>query len=80
MTAYSLPEMLSWQVFDVRSQKCLMTYKGHTRDVTSCTWHPMHEELFSSGSLDGALFHWLVSRPEPQLQLLGAHDREVSSF
>ena len=37
------------QVFDVRMQKEVGTYRGNARDVMSCTWHPIHEELFASG-------------------------------
>eukprot|EP00955_Chlamydomonas_euryale_P003280 35163-Chlamydomonas_euryale.AAC.1 len=65
------------QVFDARMQRELATFKGHTRDVTSIAWHPLHEELFVSGSWDGCLMTWLLSRPEPQLACPDAHEREV---
>ena len=47
--------------------KELGSYKGHTRDVMCAAWHPVHEELFASGSQDGALLYWLVSRSAPQV-------------
>ena len=71
------PLPLPPQVYDVRTHRELGSYKGHTREVTSCAWHPVHEELFSSASPDGNLMHWLVSRPESQAQIPGAHEREV---
>lgn len=43
------------------------SYKGHMRDVMCAAWHPLHEELFSSGSQDGCLMYWMVSRPTPQV-------------
>lgn len=51
--------------------KEINTYRGgHTRDVACAVWHPVHEELFSSGSQDGSLVYWLVSRPTPQASFL----------
>ncbi len=59
--------VLPLQVWDLRMLKELNTYRGaHTRDVACAVWHPVHEELFSSGSQDGSLVYWLVSRPDPQ--------------
>ena len=54
--------------------KELNTYRGgHTRDVSCAVWHPVHEELFGSGSQDGSLVYWLVSRPGPQACPLQGH-------
>ena len=59
--------LVSTQVWDLRMLKELNTYRGgHTRDVACAVWHPVHEELFSSGSHDGSLVYWLVSRDNPQ--------------
>jgi polyadenylation factor subunit 2 len=69
--------LLLAQVFDVRTQRELGSYRGHTREVTACAWHPQHEDLFSSGSFDGSLMHWLVGRAEAQLHVPMAHEREV---
>ena len=55
------------QVFDARMMRKLATLRGHQADVTCAAWHPWHEDLFVSGSHDGAILHWLVSHPaEPQ--------------
>lgn len=51
----------------MRTQKELGTYRGHNRDVTCASWHPLHEELFASGGYDGSLLYWLVSSPSPQV-------------
>ena len=49
----------------------LATFRGHAKDVTSAAWHPFHEDLFVSGSYDGSLCYWLVSRPNgPQASSL----------
>lgn len=55
------------QIYDLRTLRELATYQGHTRDVTCCAWHPVHEELFASGSYDGGINYWLASRPDPQV-------------
>ncbi|KAK9814492.1 hypothetical protein WJX72_006740 [[Myrmecia] bisecta] len=65
------------KVFDVRTQRELATFKGHARDVTCAAWHPVHEELFMSGSYDGSLIYWLLSRSEPQAEVRGAHEASV---
>ena len=57
-----------WQVWDLRMLKELGSYRGHVRDVMCAAWHPVHEELFSSGSQDGTLMYWLLSRSAPQVR------------
>ncbi|EIE19507.1 WD40 repeat-like protein [Coccomyxa subellipsoidea C-169] len=55
------------KVYDARMLRELATFRGHVKDVTSAAWHPIHEDLFVSGSYDGSLCYWLVSHPnEPQ--------------
>lgn len=48
--------------------KELGSYAGHARDVMCAAWHPLHEELFCSGSQDGTLMYWLLSRSAPQVR------------
>ena len=38
------------QVYDIRMQRELSSYRGHNRDVTYAAWHPFQEELFVSGA------------------------------
>ena len=40
---------LPLQLYDVRMQRELISFRGHNRDVTYAAWHPLHEELFVSG-------------------------------
>ncbi|MEW5304252.1 MAG: hypothetical protein WDW36_006875 [Sanguina aurantia] len=68
------------KVFDARTQKELGSYRGHAREVTCATWHPFHEELFSSASSDGSLMHWLVSRPDAQADMPCAHPAPIFSL
>lgn len=41
------------QLYDVRMQRELASFRGHNKDVTYATWHPLHEELFVSGACLG---------------------------
>ncbi len=43
------------QLYDVRMQRELISFRGHNRDVTYAAWHPLHEELFVSGGWHGVL-------------------------
>ena len=59
------------EVTDIRTQREMGTYRGHNRDVTCASWHPLHEDLFASGGYDGSLLYWLVSSPNPQVRPRG---------
>jgi polyadenylation factor subunit 2 len=48
------------QVHDLRMKRDLHVYKHPGRDITCAAWHPLHEELFASGSADGSLHYWLT--------------------
>ncbi|KIZ00050.1 hypothetical protein MNEG_7910 [Monoraphidium neglectum] len=65
------------KVWDVRTMKELQTLQGHSRDVLSAEWHPIHEDVCVSGSFDGTLCHWLVGQAEPQAVVTGAHDSSI---
>lgn len=55
-------------------------FRGHSREVTCCEWHPAHEELFVSGASDGTLMYWMASRPEAQAKITNAHDTAIWSL
>ena len=55
------------QLYDIRMLKELASFRGHNRDVTYASWHPLHEELFVSGGHDGSMIYWLASRSAPQV-------------
>ena len=57
------------QVFDVRMQREMQSYRGHNRDVICATWHPIHEDLFASGAYDGSLIMWQVASPHPEVSM-----------
>ena len=59
------------QLYDIRMLKELASFRGHNRDVTYASWHPLHEELFVSGGHDGSMIYWLASRSAPQVLRLG---------
>eukprot|EP00252_Welwitschia_mirabilis_P009280 TRINITY_DN2173_c0_g1_i2.p1 TRINITY_DN2173_c0_g1~~TRINITY_DN2173_c0_g1_i2.p1 ORF type:complete len:768 (+),score=148.79 TRINITY_DN2173_c0_g1_i2:520-2823(+) len=65
------------KLYDIRTLKEVESYRGHQKDVTALAWHPFHEELFVSGSYDGAIFHWLVGHESPQAEIQNAHDSGV---
>lgn len=57
------------KVWDMRMQREVGIFKGHARDVVSCDWHPLHEEVFATSAQDGAVAFWMASRPNPQVRL-----------
>lgn len=65
------------KLYDIRMLKELESYRGHRKDVTALAWHPFHEELFVSGSYDGAIIHWLVGHEVPQVEVPNAHESGV---
>lgn len=65
------------KLYDIRKMKEFATLKGHTREVTSAAWHPVHERLFCSGSYDGSLLYWVVGFDSPQAKVRGAHEGSV---
>lgn len=62
-------------------------FKGHLKEITAITWHPIDPTLFASGSYDGHLCFWDVNQPEnssgsrpPVESLFGAHDASIWSL
>jgi hypothetical protein len=49
LSFFFIPSHLGKQVYDVRMQREMASFRGHNRDVTTASWHPTHEELFVSG-------------------------------
>jgi WD40 repeat protein len=71
-----LPSRACPQVHDIRMKRDLHMYKHPGRDVTCAAWHPLHEELFASGSADGSLHYWLTGHQVGAGRALG-HGRGV---
>jgi polyadenylation factor subunit 2 len=40
-------------------------------------WHPMHEDLLTSGGADGSIYFWTVGREQPQAEMGRAHEQQV---
>ena len=51
------------RVFDLRMMRDVCLLKGHEKDVSTLTWHPIHPHLLSTGGSDGAIFHYLLDEP-----------------
>eukprot|EP00475_Leptophrys_vorax_P006353 TRINITY_DN13920_c0_g1_i1.p1 TRINITY_DN13920_c0_g1~~TRINITY_DN13920_c0_g1_i1.p1 ORF type:complete len:517 (-),score=126.83 TRINITY_DN13920_c0_g1_i1:54-1496(-) len=61
------------KLWDVRMMREIYTYRGHQHEVTSIAWHPHTEELFASGDFEGNVLFWTVGWPNPQAEILAAH-------
>eukprot|EP00042_Codosiga_hollandica_P018906 m.57055 g.57055 ORF g.57055 m.57055 type:complete len:133 (-) comp48994_c0_seq3:399-797(-) len=48
------------KIFDIRTMRELQIFRGHTDEVDSIAWHPIHETLFSSGGSSGSLMFWMT--------------------
>eukprot|EP00759_Apiculatamorpha_spiralis_P034968 PhF_6_TR36028/c0_g1_i1/m.52226/K15542/PFS2; polyadenylation factor subunit 2 len=55
------------RLFDLRTLSQTDLFHGHSGDVTSIEWHPQHENLFASTSLDMTLAFWIVNFGESTL-------------
>ncbi|KAK3985554.1 WD40-repeat-containing domain protein [Cladorrhinum sp. PSN332] len=57
------------RVFDLRMMRDCLLLKGHEKDISTLTWHPVHSSLLSTGGADGSLFHYILDEhntPEGQ--------------
>lgn len=68
------------RLVDVRNMSEWMTFQGHERDVFTVEWHPIHEDLFVSGSFTGELFWWCVGYERPIYALPKAHLRSINQL
>jgi polyadenylation factor subunit 2 len=49
------------KLVDIRKMnRELATFGGHRAEVSALDWHPVHERLFSSATMDGAIRYFLV--------------------
>ncbi|CAJ2506125.1 Uu.00g002550.m01.CDS01 [Anthostomella pinea] len=51
------------RVFDIRMMRDICLIKGHEKEVSTLTWHPIHANLLSTGGNEGSLFHYLLDEP-----------------
>jgi polyadenylation factor subunit 2 len=67
----------SVKVFDIRTMRSLNSFAPHQREPTTCAWHPLHEDLFVTGTFDGMIRYWLVDREQPIAEIYQAHMQSV---
>lgn len=64
------------KVTDIRMMRELQVFKGHSKEVNTLCWHPVHEELCCSAGVDGRIIHWKVGQ-EKSYVVEQAHDKEI---
>ena len=69
------------KAMDIRKMSTVeRVFKGHLKEITCLSWHPIDPSLFVSGSYDGHLCFWDVHQPGvPVESLVGAHDASIWS-
>lgn len=49
------------KLFDIRNlREEVQVFRGHKKEASSVSWHPIHEGLFCSGGSDGSILFWNV--------------------
>uniref|UniRef100_A0A1B0B821 WD repeat-containing protein 55 homolog n=1 Tax=Glossina palpalis gambiensis TaxID=67801 RepID=A0A1B0B821_9MUSC len=66
------------KLFDLRNLKEeTQVFRGHKKEASSVSWHPIHEGLFCSGGSDGAILFWNVGTDKEIGGVETAHDSIV---
>jgi polyadenylation factor subunit 2 len=69
------------KLFDVRNMKEeVRAFRGHKKEATTLSWHPIHECLFTSGGSDGSIMFWLADNEKEVGSIDEAHDTMVWSL
>ncbi|KAK6438079.1 pre-mRNA cleavage and polyadenylation factor (CPF) complex subunit [Oleoguttula sp. CCFEE 5521] len=53
------------RVFDIRMMRDVFLLKGHDKEISSLTWHPIHSSMLTTGGGDGAMHHYLLDEQNP---------------
>lgn len=53
------------RVFDIRMMRDVFLLKGHEKEISSLTWHPIHSSMLSTGGGDGSIHHYLLDEQNP---------------
>lgn len=49
------------KLFDIRNlSEEVQVFRGHKKEASAVSWHPIHEGLFCSGGSDGSILFWNV--------------------
>ncbi|KAH8344002.1 hypothetical protein KR084_003119 [Drosophila pseudotakahashii] len=66
------------KLFDIRNLKEeVQVFRGHKKEASSVSWHPIHEGLFCSGGSDGSILFWNVGTDKEIGCVETAHDSIV---
>ncbi|XP_072021412.1 pre-mRNA 3' end processing protein WDR33-like [Amphiura filiformis] len=68
------------KLFDIRTMKEMYVFRGHKKEATAISWHPIHEDLFVSGGSDGSLLFWQIGNDKEVGAIESAHDSIVWSL
>lgn len=66
------------KLFDLRNlREEVQVFRGHKKEASAVSWHPIHEGLFSSGGSDGSILFWNVGSDKEVGSIDAAHDSIV---
>jgi len=69
------------KLFDIRNMRSdFQTFKGHQKEATVVSWHPVYEDFFASGGSDGAIKFWNVGTDKEVGSNDTAHDGFIWSM
>ncbi|KCV67904.1 hypothetical protein H696_05633 [Fonticula alba] len=66
-------------IYDIRAMDVLQTFSLADR-VSSLAWHPLREDILATGCMNGTLAFSLIGLEEPHVQIVRAHDRDISTL
>jgi len=52
-------------------------FRGHKKEASAVSWHPVHQNLFTSGGSDGAIIFWNVNQDKEIGVIENAHESIV---
>ncbi|XP_050083294.1 pre-mRNA 3' end processing protein WDR33 [Anopheles aquasalis] len=66
------------KLFDLRNlSEEIQVFRGHKKEASAVSWHPVHEGLFASGGSDGSILFWNVGTDKEVGSIDMAHDSIV---
>lgn len=66
------------KLFDLRNlREEVQVFRGHKKEASAVSWHPIHEGLFCSGGSDGSILFWNVGIDKEVGSIDTAHESIV---
>ncbi|XP_058455532.1 pre-mRNA 3' end processing protein WDR33 [Malaya genurostris] len=66
------------KLFDLRNlSEEAQIFRGHKKEASAVSWHPVHEGLFASGGSDGSILFWNVGTDKEVGGIDNAHESIV---